>query len=69
MPKNSNQSKASNYSLDFDGSSQSVETTLSPVSYTGFSISAWVYADSLGAYNVVASQYNNYIKIIQLYLK
>ena len=47
------------YSMDFDGTSDYVLTGLAPASYTGFSISAWVYADSLGAYNVVASQYRN----------
>ena len=59
MPKNSNQSKASNYSLDFDGTNNYILTDLTPDSYTGFSISAWVYADSLGSYNVVASQYRD----------
>ena len=47
------------YSMAFDGVSDYVLTGLAPASYTGFSISAWVYADSLGAFNVVASQYRN----------
>lgn len=47
------------YSMEFDGTNDYILTGLAPVSYTGFSISAWVYADSLGAYNVVASQYRN----------
>jgi len=46
-------------SMAFDGLSDYVLTGLTPASYTGFSISAWVYANSLGAFNVVASQYRN----------
>ena len=45
------------YSMEFDGVNDYILTDLTPDSYTGFSISAWVYADSLGSYNVVASQY------------
>ena len=50
---------ASTQSFSFDGVNDYFETTLSPTSYTGFSISAWVYADSLGSYNIVASQWRN----------
>jgi hypothetical protein len=48
---------ASTSSFTFDGVNDYILTNLTPDSYTGFSISAWVYADSLGSYNVVASQY------------
>ena len=45
------------YSMDFDGNDDYILTSFAPALYTGFSISAWVYADSLGSYNGVASQY------------
>ena len=45
------------YSMAFDGANDHILTGLAPASYTSFSISAWVYANSLGSYNGVASQY------------
>ena len=45
------------FSMEFDGVSSHILTDLTPDSHTSFSISAWVYADSLGSYNGVASQY------------
>lgn len=51
MPRNSNQSKASNYSLDFDGSSKNIElssSTLFDFGSNSFSFSAWVKRTSIG---------------------
>ncbi len=46
------------YSMNFySGSSDFIQAALSTSSFTSFTISAWVYADSLGSYNGVASQF------------
>jgi hypothetical protein len=58
LPNNENKDKQSNYSMDFDSaSSDFIQASLSTSSFTSFAISAWVYADSLGSYNGVASQF------------
>ena len=41
MPRNANQSKQSNYSIDFDGSSQYIDTTLDIAYNYDFSVSFW----------------------------
>ena len=46
MPKNSNQSKASNYSIDFDGSSQFINLGAKPIVTGIFSISMWIKRNS-----------------------
>ncbi len=49
---------ANNYSMNFDSASGDfIQAALSTSSFTSFTISAWVYADSLGSYNGVASQF------------
>jgi len=55
MPRNANQSKSSNYSLDFN-SSPYIDTNLNTGSYSSFSVSAWIKADTLSSGKVVAAQ-------------
>jgi len=45
MPKSSNSSKVSNYSMQFDGSSEYIDTNSTFNTLTSFSISAWFKAD------------------------
>ena len=51
MPENSNQSKLSNYSIDFDGTSDYIDLGSDVLfdSTKGFSFSAWVYLDGYTA--------------------
>jgi len=58
MPRNANQSKSSNYSLDFN-SSPYIDTNLNTGSYSSFSVSAWIKADTLSSGKVVAAQTRN----------
>lgn len=46
-------------SFTFDGVDSYFDTGFSVASFSSFSVSAWVYANSLGSYNVVASQWRN----------
>ncbi len=61
MPRNANQSKQSNYSMDFSGSGQYIDlgnsTQVQPVKE--MSISAWINASSLATYRgIVSCMYN-----------
>ena len=55
LPNNENKDKQSNYSMDFDGS-QYIDTNLNTGSYSSFSVSAWIKADTLSSGKVVAAQ-------------
>jgi hypothetical protein len=58
MPENSNQSKLDNYSLDFNGSTQFINTNYVPPAdwfNNGFSISSWVYPTSPGNDTIIGS--------------
>ena len=55
LPNNENKDKQSNYSMDFDGGSN-IDTNLDSGSYSSFTISAWIKADTLSSGKVVAAQ-------------
>ena len=55
MPRNANQSKQSNYSMDLDAS-QHIDTNLDSGSYSSFSVSAWIKAGTLSSGKVVAAR-------------
>ena len=54
MPRNANQSKQSNYSMDFDGNSQYVSISNS-TALSSYSISCWVNADTLSNFTRLVS--------------
>ncbi len=56
MPKNSNQSKASNYSIDFDGTSQYIDLNPGYTFSGSFGISAWFKNDILGNKGMLLGQ-------------
>ncbi len=56
MPRNANQSKSSNYSMDFDGGSQRISLNTSTISFSdSFSISMWINPSSLSGYQMLFS--------------
>ena len=61
MPRNANKDKLSNYSIDFDGSSNYINTGDAFTSLTSFSISAWFKSDdtSTAAQAIVSSRINS----------
>jgi hypothetical protein len=61
LPNNENKSKQSNYSMDFNGSSQYVDTSDAFTSLTSFSISAWFKSDNTVSSNqpIVSSRINS----------
>lgn len=61
MPENTNKDKLSNYSIDFDGSSEYIDTGDAFTSLTSFSISAWFKSDdtTTAAQAIVSSRINS----------
>ena len=56
MPRNANQSKQSNYSMDFDGSSQYIdcgESVLHTSNATVFTLSAWIKTSAIGTNQMI----------------
>ena len=70
LPNNENKDKQSNYSMDFDGSSQYVDSNLNISSYSEFSVSLWLKRSNSIAYIVgqwVDGTSSNQSYVIQLY--
>ena len=53
MPRNANQSKFSNYSMDFSGTGDKIQTTLTPpLADNSRSISLWFYTSNSSSHNM-----------------
>jgi len=69
MPENSNQSKFENYSLDFDGGSQSINcgNVSALISSSSFTISGWFTQTTLNQYRILFGTRNGSTDTVNIY--